>query len=320
MKRRKGRSEAVSARDGIPGASVAVALFLLAGGCRQVQEIVEPVTQIGTEVAVQSGTITRDQAKAITRSTKAVLKTFEDITPKQEYYIGRAVGAVVLGRYRPYPDKEANWYMNLLGQTLAANSDMPETYGGYHFLILDSDDINAFGAPGGLIFVTRGMIRLCNTEDALAAVLAHEIGHVQGKHGLRAIKRGRLTKALTIIATEGAKAFGGARLAELTELFEGTITDVTSTLMNNGYSRSLEYEADRAAVAILKRVGYNPRALVEMLHAMKKRLRPGGLDFAKTHPDPLDRIAELNPLLGGYGPVRAVPARQKRFHAALAGI
>jgi predicted Zn-dependent protease len=87
---------------------------------------------------------------------QAVAKTFQDITPEQEYYIGRAVGAIVAGKYKPYQNQKSTFYLNVLGQTLAQASDRPETFGGYHFAILESDEINAFAAPGGLIFVSRG--------------------------------------------------------------------------------------------------------------------------------------------------------------------
>jgi len=115
------------------------------------------------------------------------------------------------------------------------------------FLTVDSDEINAFAAPGGLILVTRGLIRCCASEDALAAVLAHEIGHVEKKHGLKAIRKGRLTSALTILAEEGAKNFAGDNAAQLTEDFQGSIGDITSTMMNSGYACTLETEADHAA-------------------------------------------------------------------------
>jgi predicted Zn-dependent protease len=257
---------------------------------------------------------------AISRAAPAVAKTFKDITPEQEYYIGRAVSATILNKYRPYTNTYANFYVNLLGQTLAQASDKPETFGGYHFLILDTNEINAFAAPGGLIFVSRGLLRCCKNEDAVAAVLAHEIGHVVHQHGLRAIKTGRLTTALTILATESIKTFGGKELATLTEAFEGSITDITTTLMNNGYSRGCESEADIAAVTILQRVGYNPKALTEMLEEMKKHLKPGGLDFAKTHPSPESRIKDVEKLIGASLPTSAPPARQARFTKALGTI
>ncbi|MFH1278444.1 MAG: M48 family metalloprotease [Candidatus Eisenbacteria bacterium] len=275
------------------------------------------VAKVGTSIAQEKGYIDEKQAGSINRSAEAVEKTYQDITPEQEYYIGRSVAATVLSTYRPYDDQAANAYVNLLGQTIARASDRPDTYGGYHFLILDTEEINAFAAPGGFIMISRGMIRCCRSEDELAAVLAHEIGHVANRDGLRAIKKSRMTSALTILAVEGASNLGGEQLAKLTEEFEGSITDITSTLMNSGYSRSLEKQADGSAVAVLGRVGYDPRALGAMLGEMKKRLKPGGLDFAKTHPDPADRIRDLEGSEAGPPPPPEPPSRRERFSKAL---
>jgi len=279
------------------------------------------VTDVATQVAAGTGVITSGQAASISKSVKAVAKTFEDITPEQEYYIGRSVAATVLQTYPPSNDEAANRYLNLIGTALAYASTKPETFGGYHFQVLDSDDINAFAAPGGLIMVSRGLLRCCKTEDAVAAVLAHEIGHVEGAHGLRAIKKGRLTSALTTLATESGKQLGGEQLAQVTEVFEGSIKDITSTLMNNGYARSLEREADASAIRIMQQVGYDPNALADMLREMKKLLKPGGLDFAKTHPDPEDRIKDVVELIGGTpSPATPPAARQARFKEALANL
>lgn len=280
----------------------------------------EQAANVGTSVAKSQGIVTGEQAKSITKATKAVAKSFEDITPEQEHYIGRSVGAVLVNRYKPYPNGPANDYLNLLGQTLAQASDRPETFGGYHFLVLDSPEINAFAAPGGLIFVSRGMLRLCGSEDAVAAVLAHEIAHIQLRHGLQAIDKSRVTEALTTLGAEGAKGYGGQKLADLTKVFEGSIGDVTSTLVNNGYSRSFEREADAAAVTILARVGYDPNGLVAMLTEMEKNLKPGGLDFAKTHPSPRSRIDDIQRRHAGGKALTEIPARQARFRAGLGNI
>jgi predicted Zn-dependent protease len=291
----------------LPGAGA------LLQGCAEMGEL----SAMGAQIAQSANLISEDQAQSITRSGRAMGRSFEEITPVQEYYIGRSIGAVILQQYSPYNAPEANRYVNLLGQTLATASDKPSTYGGYHFLILDSDDINALSAPGGLIFVTRGLLRCCKHEDAAAAVLAHEIGHVQRQHGLRAIQTSRLTNALTILGTESAKQFGGAELASLTEAFEGSLNDITQTLINSGYARNLEYEADADAAVILKRLGYNPNGLVDMLQVMDQQLKPGGLDFAKTHPDPQDRIQQAKKVIGAYRPVKARGARQRRFQSAM---
>lgn len=188
------------------GAALAVVLAAAIAGCATVAEM-------ATTIGQQAGVLTPGQSESINRTAQAVEKTFKDITPEQEYYIGRSVAATVLNAYKPFDRDAANEYLNLLGQTLAQASDKPETFGGWHFLILDTDEINAFSAPGGLVMISKGMIRCCKTEDALAAVLAHEIGHVQNQHGLKAIKKGRLTSALTILAVEGAKNLGGQDLA-----------------------------------------------------------------------------------------------------------
>ncbi len=285
-------------------------------GCKHLDQ----VTQLGTSVASSAGLISQDEAQSIVRGSQAVSRSLEEITPAQEYYIGRTIGAVILDRYPAYSHPGATHYLNVLGQTLARASALPETYGGYHFLILDSADINGLSAPGGLIFLTRGLLRCCRNEDALAAVLAHEIGHVQYQHGLQAIKKSRLTHAMTVIGTESARQFGGQDLRKLANAFEGAISDITQTLINTGYSRSLEYQADAGAVAILDRLGYSPHGLTDMLQVMQTRLQPGRGDFFKTHPAPDKRIARLKPLIGKHQPVPAVPARQRRFQAAMRAI
>jgi predicted Zn-dependent protease len=254
------------------------------------------------------------------KSGEAIAKSFEDITPEQEYYVGRAVGANILSQIPPYEEAKTNAYLNLLGQSLAMVCDRPETFGGYHFLVLDSAAINAFAAPGGLVFVSRGLLRCADSEDAVAAILAHEIGHVVKQHGLKAIKTARFKDAGLAIGKAAVEEMGSAELAKVTAAFSGTIDDITSTLVNSGYSRGAEKEADLAAVEILKRSGYDPNALVRMLVVMKSRLKPGGPDFAKTHPDPEDRIAEIRKVLPEAPALAAPPARQSRYQAALGKI
>ena len=309
---RSGRRKFLSlaCKWGIWSFGAAPLLSAFFSGCKTIDTLAKsgPSFQIGDVVV---------DTKAIAKETQVVTKSFEDITPEQEYYIGRTVGAMILQKYEPYHNPKADRYINVMGQMLAQASDRPETYGGYHFLIQDSDEINAFAAPGGFIFMTRGMLRCCPHEDAVAAVVAHEIGHVQYKHGLRAIKQSRITSALSSLAIKGTKKYGDEDLAELTETFEGSISDITKTLIVNGYSRSFEKQADLAAISILRRTGYNPNGLATMLNQMRTRLQPGRLDFAKTHPSPDSRLAEIQKTIGKYSAVKSPQARQTRFKAAL---
>jgi predicted Zn-dependent protease len=292
----------------------AFALALLASGC-------ETISKVGTSIAVESGQISTEQAESINRTAKAVDKSAQDITPEQEYYIGRAVAAKILGTYAPYPEQISNDYLNKLGEALALYSDRPETFGGYHFLILETPTINAFAAPGGLILVSRGLLRCTQNEDETAAILAHEIGHVVKQHGLNAIKTSRLNEALTSAALTAGELAAPEETAKLTTAFGDSINDITSTLVNSGYSRAQESEADHQAVIILQRTGYDATAMVRMLEIMKKRLKPGGLDFAKTHPDPADRIKDVKGALKGYTPpAPPPPERLTRYQAALGKI
>lgn len=289
---------------------------LLVSGCGTLNK----VTELGTAAAVAAGAITEDQAQSINKSAQAVGKVFESITPEQEYYIGRTVAATILAQNKPYDNEAATEYLNTIGQYLALYSDRPETFGGYRFLIMGTDEINAFAAPGGFILVSRGMLKCCRSEEALAAVLAHEIAHVEFNHGLQAINKSRLTSAATILATESAKNLGGKELSELTKAFEDSISDITATMVNNGYTRQFESQADKGAVTILQRSGYDPTGLLSMLTEMEQHLKPGGKDFAKTHPDPKDRISEARKLIGNTPASAPVPARQQRFANAMKGV
>jgi beta-barrel assembly-enhancing protease len=301
-----------------PGFAPYFLLFLAAVSVMIMQgcEVVSSAAKVGSA----TGVITSQQASGIEKTAAAVEKTQEDITPSQEYYIGRTVGAVITNKYKVYQNDKATRYINEMGQTIAMVSNLPETFGGYHFLILDSTEINAFAAPGGLIFISRGLLRCCKTEDAAAAVLAHEIGHVEYRHGLNAIKKSRITNAFTTGLLEAGKSLTNSQVAELTSIFEGSIQDITSTLINSGYSRAFEKQADLGAVEILKRAGYNPQGLIDMLQTMETQIKPGGVDFAKTHPAPETRIESIKETFGGFPPVDGRLKRQERFRKALAGI
>jgi predicted Zn-dependent protease len=249
---------------------------------------------------------------AIIKSGAALRKGFADLSPTEEYYIGRAVAARILAQYRTIDDPARVRYLNTLGQVLARSSALPETFGGWHFVLLDSDEVNAFAAPGGMIFVTRGLYQTARSEDQLAAVLAHEVGHVTLRHGLSAIKSSRLTEAFTIIGTEAVKSYSKADVARLTAAFEGTIDDIVNRMVVSGYSRSQEYDADAEAARIAWRAGYDPAGLTEFLAALRDAGGRGDKKgFFSTHPAAADRLGkaketlEEEKLAGEPSPARA---------------
>lgn len=279
--------------------------------------------QVAGRGLASTGFIPGGHGDLIEKTAAASFKAHEKFTAENEYYLGRSVAATVLAGYKPLDDRKANEYINLLGQTLAMASDKPETFGGYHFLILDTDEINAIAAPGGFILVSRGLLDCCRDEESLAAVLAHEIAHVALDHGVKAISSARWKTAGMTAALETGKSMGGAPASEALGTFEGSITDITDKIINSGYARKQEFQADKTAIEILDRVGYNPAGLKTMLEEMDKRVKPQDKHgFGKTHPEPKARIAEIEPLLHATAasPADGAKIRAKRFAEAMAAI
>lgn len=243
---------------------------------------------------------------------KSISKASEDINSEHEYYIGRTVSANILAKYKLYNNRSATQYINKVGKVLSFNSNLPETFGGYHFAIINSNEVNAFAAPGGFIFVTLGMLRLCDSEDALASVLAHEIAHIEHRHGISSIKKSRITSVFTTIGLESVKYSDNEKLKEITDEFGGSIDDIMNTLVVNGYSRSFEHDADISALKILKRSGYSQNAMIDMLKRMDIRLRGDSLGFGSTHPTPKDRIDSILPKIEEKN-FKTSYSRTKRF-------
>jgi predicted Zn-dependent protease len=290
-------------------APLVAALALLLASC----SVVDQATHVAADFAATAGVISGSQAEGIKRTSTAFRKSAEEFTESEEYFIGRSVAARILATYHPVADPALNRYVGTLGRVVAAASDRPEIFGGYHFLVLDSDEVNAFAAPGGFVFVTRGLLGKVDSEAGLAAVLAHELGHVSLKHGLKSIRSSRLTKAFSILVVEGGKAYTKAEIGELTEAFEGTLDDIVGTLVVNGYGRGLELDADALAVSTVRRAGYDPRPLASFIASLGSG-KGDGRGFYKTHPSTSDRLAKL--AKGGVVPVTAFeePApRRTRF-------
>jgi beta-barrel assembly-enhancing protease len=233
------------------------------------------------------------------------------ISDSEEYYVGRAVAARLLSKYPLSQNREATLYVNEVGQAVAQKSTLPRTYRGYHFGILETSDPNAYACPGGIILITRGLIQKCQNEDELAAVLAHEVGHIANKDGVNSINRARWTEVLTTAGTEAARQYAGGVAGQLVTLFDGAIDDVFKTMVVNGYSRKAEESADRAAVSTLTRAGYNPAALAAILDRLNAQ--GGGGGFFRSHPLTAERVNAAKMLAREAPPGPKEQARTKRF-------
>jgi len=254
-----------------------------------------------------------------TKAAKEVSKAQRPISDEEEYYIGRAVAAKILSSYPLLEHRALTAYVNLVGQTMALHSDTPQTYGGYHFAILDTNEINAFACPGGTILITKGMIDATRNEDELAAVLAHEVAHIHNRDGIASIKSARRTEALTVMGTEAARSYTPAQVSQLVRIFEGSVEDVFKTLVVNGYGRSQEYQADETALRYLSRAGYNPASLRDFLLALAAQDTTTSGGILKTHPGTAERIENVNAYAtSSWKPNESiVRARTARFNVVL---
>ena len=291
--------------------AAALVVFCLSD-CATIENQIESMT--GVEVS-------ESDKQAIVKTTKALRDSFSDITEEEEYYIGRAVSAMILAQYPAYQNQALNAYVNQVGNAVAVHSERPEIYAGYHFMVLNSDEVNALAAPGGFVFITKGLLKRCRDEEMLGCILAHEVGHVSAKHGLRSIKKSRLVDAFKIMGQEASRKYGPQELAQLTSVFEDVLGDIAGQLIERGYDRKYEYEADKLGATVGARTGYSPNGLVDFLQTMVDH--PGASDkgWFKTHPSAQDRIKRVEKEIGK---LKVKPAKQdvrtSRFQQATKGI
>ena len=235
---------------------------------------------------------------------QSLIKSYQDLTPEQEYYLGRAVAARLLSRFKPANMPKTHNYLQSMLNYLVQFSSRPETYSGYHVQILVSDNAGAYSAPGGYIMVTTALLQNCATEDELAGVLAHEIAHISQQHGLAAIKQANLTKAGSILGEMAMEKQGGKnyqQLQSLTKTFGSSVEDIVKTILDSGYSKSQESEADDEAARMLSMAGYNTRALADIVGKLANLNQGGesssGLNlksaFAQTHPADEQRLNDI---------------------------
>jgi len=204
------------------------------------------------------------------------------ITNAEERELGTLVSQKVRERYGVVQDALVHRYVTLVGEAIAqATGDSDVTW---TFVVLDTDAVNAFAAPGGFVHITRGALALIQDEAELAGVLGHEIIHVTEKHTIRAIQK---NKSIQLGADE--KLAGNAAL--LNRLVENVYLDI----VEKGFGRSEEMESDEKALEAANKVGYAPQGLSRFLTRLQERNKASkekrGL-FA-SHPEMKERLTRL---------------------------
>ena len=190
-----------------------------------------------------------------------------DYTPQNKYEIGTEVAANILGTYDLYYNEKLYTYLNSICSAISIHADNVNPYKGYSIGVLDTNIINAFATPGGHILISRGMLKSAKTEDELAAIIAHEISHIQLEHSIKAIKKNTRTQTLGTIATTAFVIFSNRKGEKTDEeinniMQNGTfLTNFSTELVNTGYSKKSEYMADEMAIHLMNKTGYNPNSM-----------------------------------------------------------
>ncbi len=215
-----------------------------------------------------------------------VHKQMAPLTVEQEKDIGREVAAKVVGYFHLHNDTGLSQYVNLVGATVAAQSPRQDVQ--YHFAILDSDEINAFSAPGGYIFVTRGALALCDDESELAGVLAHEVAHIAAKHVVHVIEHDKQMQA------GFQEASSHMQSNQYTQYVQNMSKKLLINLIDHGLAPGDEYDADQKGVAIAHAAGYPADGLERFLTKLGQATSQGSVSWwSKTHPPVSDRNAKI---------------------------
>jgi predicted Zn-dependent protease len=210
-------------------------------------------------------------------------------TKEEEIALGREITGNLLGAAPLVKDDALQKYVNSVGRWVASQSERPDLP--WHFGVIESDDLNAFAAPGGFVMVTKGLYRKMNNEAELAGVLGHEIGHVVAKHQLKVLQKQQLLNF-------GAN-FLSKKLGQDNKIISKAIGS-GAEISARSLDKDAEFEADRLGLSYATRSGYDPFGLTDVLQIMGqtgKNDSSVALLF-KTHPHPDERLASLGDAIG----------------------
>ena len=203
-------------------------------------------------------------------------------TEEEERQIGSDVSAKLRQRFGVAQDPAVHKYVTLVGTALVQQSDRPRLE--WTFIVLDTDGVNAFAAPGGFVHITRGALGMMKNEAELAGVLGHEIGHVTRKHTINALRN------------SAAKKLGTDMAAKRAAFISAVANLAYDNIIENAWDRGDELDADKVAVQLAPKIGYAPASLADFLNRLSERNKTqaerNGL-FA-SHPETKERITKIN--------------------------
>ena len=212
---------------------------------------------------------------------------------------GIEMTAVILGATEVHPNQDLQLYVNQVGSWVASHANLTvdeERFTDWRFIVVDSKDFNAFAMPGGFIIISSGAIEMLSSEAELAAILAHEIIHVEQDHHVNAILDFKRTEGLTNLAFLANDARQVSRNDVtpdyiIKRVVSAEVADIAHKLYLDGISRDDELDADSKAVVLLTRAGYDPYAYLSVLQMVDSLEDDRKVILSSTHPDIEDRIA-----------------------------
>jgi predicted Zn-dependent protease len=210
------------------------------------------------------------------------------INEQTEISLGKNVAEQIAQKQKFSRDAAALARVRRVGNAIASVSDRPGL--NYEFSVLDDKELNAVSLPGGIVYINKGLLDIL-TDDELAYVLGHEVGHVAAKHAIKRIQSDMLFQTVLSVAFVTAGGPQGAEAAKNA----AAVSDKIYTLIGLGYSRDDEYFSDRLGVKYAYRAGYNPLGAVTALEKIKKDEGPNAkvLEYLRTHPYVDDRIKRI---------------------------
>lgn len=221
---------------------------------------------------------------------KNVVKAVKPMKEDEEIALGRELAARLAGSFGGVW-KDSAWAeeINTIGRVLVPYSDRPDLK--YRFAILNTDQVNAYSAPGGYIFISKGLLKQVDSEAEMAGVLAHEIAHVANKDIVREVQNSNAWKAGASVALASSD-LGGQETALLNSL-----TDASwDYLVNKGLSKADELKADQDGAKYEQKLGYDPYGIynfVARLQPMENNPDKKMKNFFGTHPKPSTRMDQL---------------------------
>lgn len=242
-----------------------------------------------SNTADQNTATEKKESSASGGSSNANIFNLKNPSRQDEIQIGREITGNLLGAAPLVKDAVLQKYVNQVGRWVANQSERADLP--WHFGVIESEDINAFAAPGGYVVLTKGLYRTLENEAQLAGVLAHEIAHVVRSHHLKILQQSQLLD------------FGAGLLGKQVGKDHQLIQKVIGSgaeICARSLDKNAEFEADRMGVVLTARAGYEPYGLAEVLQTIGQTGRSDSsvaLLF-KTHPHPDDRLVKLDEAIG----------------------